>query len=572
MKIALLLSLLCLASTCQAITYDSWIASYGLSGSDAVATADPDGDGFPNLVEYSLHGMTPNARDRANHASLPVMSFVRRTGAAMGAWEWTGVSTPPTNGLSGKWHYAIRFVARAGVEGIRYVPQCSTNLTHWHDGRSAIWCESYPGSVIQATARTLGNRYTRSFMRLLVRADGHVGNSLAGIQLAAMAPQALITTTPVAVPRAITSASSSSLTVEDRQITRTTGATTVTDYVWSWTPAPTNVNPVVLTRESSDTAVIIPDASDPYRWTFVGNGTATIRLRTGSSSYTAVVTTSTATGATTDVVTGYVAGSLRAHIATAIDGQIAGKTPSAALPIYSTQDHVTPSYVRNTGCWGATYASALTALSPWNSVGGNQYAGVLISPRHVLCATHWSVPVGATIRFVASDGTVVTRTISSILALTATQSLFPDLLVAKLDSDVPGTIAFARVLPSDWAAKLPSLASYPVVCAATDQEEKLLVREVTAIPTSTSYALTTFRSPADATRRSFYEDVVGGDSSNPAFLVINGQIVLLTCWTYGGSGSGTSVYAFKAQLNAAMTTLGGGYTLTDADLSSFTSF
>lgn len=572
MKTLTLLSFLCLAASAQAVTYSAWIASYGLSGANAAETADPDHDGIPNLLEYALNGLTPTVAERPDHASMPVFGFVRRTGNALGAWEWYSTTAVPTSGTGGKWHYGIRFTARPGVENIRYVPQLSTDLTHWHDGRSAIYCELYPGNVIQATARTAGNRYKRSFMRLRVKTDIHAGNSLDGIKTASFAPQALVTGTPTAVPRAITSPSTSSLTVEDRQITRTTGATTVTDYLWSWTPAPTNINPVVLTRESSNTAVIIPNTSDPYKWTFVGNGTATLRLRTESSSYTATVTTSTATGATTDVVTGYLSGSLRAHLATAIDGQIAGKTANAALPIFSTQDHVTPSYVRNTGCWGATYASALTSLSPWNSVGGNQYAGILISPRHVLFATHWAAPAGATIRFVAGDGTVVTRTISSILALTQTQSLFPDLLVAKLDSDVPGTIAFARVLPSDWAVKLPSLSNYPVPCAATDQEEKLLVRELTSMPTSTSFSLVTFRSPADATRRAFHEDVVGGDSSNPAFLVVNGQLVVLTCWTYGGSGSGTSIYAFKSQINAAMSTLGGGYSLTDADLSSFTSF
>ncbi|MEN9841224.1 MAG: hypothetical protein RL376_1024, partial [Verrucomicrobiota bacterium] len=72
--------------------------------------------------------------------------------------------------------------------------------------------------------------------------------------------------------------------------------------------------------------------------------------------------------------------------------------------------------------------------------------------------------------------------------------------------------------------------------------------------------------------RSFYEEKIGGDSGNPAFLIINGQLVLLTCWTYGGGGSGTSVHNQKAAINTLMTTLGGGYQLTPVDLSAFPSY
>jgi hypothetical protein len=53
---------------------------------------------------------------------------------------------------------------------------------------------------------------------------------------------------------------------------------------------------------------------------------------------------------------------------------------------------------------------------------------------------------------------------------------------------------------------------------------------------------------------------------------VNGQLVVLTCWTFGGGGSGTSVVDQRAAVDALMTSLGGGYTTTAVDLSGFTSY
>lgn len=41
------------------LSYATWIAGFGLSGSAAAASADPDGDGLPNGAEYVLGGI-PN--------------------------------------------------------------------------------------------------------------------------------------------------------------------------------------------------------------------------------------------------------------------------------------------------------------------------------------------------------------------------------------------------------------------------------------------------------------------------------------------------------------------------------
>lgn len=42
------------------VWYADWAAQYGLSGTNALYTADPDGDGIPNLLEHSADG-NPNS-------------------------------------------------------------------------------------------------------------------------------------------------------------------------------------------------------------------------------------------------------------------------------------------------------------------------------------------------------------------------------------------------------------------------------------------------------------------------------------------------------------------------------
>ena len=252
-------------------------------------------------------------------------------------------------------------------------------------------------------------------------------------------------------------------------------------------------------------------------------------------------------------------GSCREDATAAIDARIA--VGGKLKPIYSTQDHATPAYVRNVNCWAADLD--LTCISPWNSTGGITRAGTLISPRHLVWANHYSIPNGATIRFVDASNNVVTRTVVNSQRIGTS-----DLRVGVLDSDVTGC-GFAKALPDDWANYLPNNGA-KIPCLALDQQEKAIVTDLYAI---VSDIYTMFQVPTDATRLEFYEKLISGDSGNPAFLVIDGELVILTVWTWGGPGLGFSVTAYKAAIEAAMVALGGGYTtLTEIDLSGFTTY
>ena len=75
----------------------------------------------------------------------------------------------------------------------------------------------------------------------------------------------------------------------------------------------------------------------------------------------------------------------------------------------------------------------------------------------------------------------------------------------------------------------------------------------------------------EPTRLLFSKFLQKGDSSNPLFIMINDQPVLLAVWTgiLGPLGYGTSVTVFKKDINYLMSELGGGYQLEEIDLSEF---
>ena len=252
------------------------------------------------------------------------------------------------------------------------------------------------------------------------------------------------------------------------------------------------------------------------------------------------------------------------------------------VAIYASVDHAATNYVRNTHCWA--HGFDLTGIAAYNSFGwemstnsccpwekATRRGGTLISPRHVVFANHYTPPNGTELRFVANDNTVVARVLSNSVQIGST-----DLRIGVLDSDVPtNLITFARVLPSSFTNYFPNSlipgSSTPIPVLGLNQDENALGSD-TPMATFCAQAWSAFiwfMAPADATRSRFYEDKISGDSGQPAFIILNGQLVLLTVWTSGGGGAGYFVTEYLSQINSVMAALGGGYSLTPVDLSPF---
>ena len=229
-----------------------------------------------------------------------------------------------------------------------------------------------------------------------------------------------------------------------------------------------------------------------------------------------------------------------------VDLRIANRHDSTVnRALYTLQDHTNRKYIRNQQHW--TSGIDLTCISPYNGKFGKQRAGTLITKRHVILAAHFPIAVGDSIRFVSMDNEVITRNVVSVYSNTIPSVYYPDIYVLTLDCDVPSTISPCRFLPANYANYIAN-DGYGLPVLKTDQEEKGLVTDLLDLQLiSSTHYLFYLNYPTDSNRLELYEDIIGGDSGNPCFLILSGQLVLIGTFTYGGPGSGASLTYFASK-------------------------
>jgi len=304
----------------------------------------------------------------------------------------------------------------------------------------------------------------------------------------------------------------------------------------------------------------------------------TILATSGTATTTRTVSvTLTLSGASVvEVIEGGVAGSARKALSDPMDDALIVANPATQQQVYTTQDP----YVRNTSFFlQGTHAEALTCASPWNSTGGTRRAGTAITPRHAVCANHYPVPVGATIRFVASDNTVITRTVVQAARIFC-NGVGTDAWMILLDSDLPASITPCKIFPDGYETYLPAgattAAAFALPLLAMDFSENGIALDIIAELATATVPTMTFGAPTIPHRLAFYDPIIVGDSGNPIFAVIGSELWLLS--TFFGAGSGPFYGGLVPELNAMITTLDTlqgditGHTVTVGNLSSYTAY
>lgn len=357
--------------------------------------------------------------------------------------------------------------------------------------------------------------------------------------------------------------------------------TTVTDFELL-----TNVVSESVFYTSSDESVAVIEGNIAR---YVSDGTATITATASggwSASQEVVFASATEVSVTP---TDYQSSSAARAASDRVKTLVSTATGADQLRLFTTQDHASATYVRNPDVWVAPEAQQMTCISPWNSTGVATRAGTLITPQHSLQAAHYPIPVGTTMRWVAADNTVYDRIVVGKARHPDYVPVYPDLEVCTLDAPLPPAITPCTLLPAPYADFFPTLAgniyqgiSMPVL--ALDQEEKALVRHWsrTNSPPYSRHVISAPSYPSGTAQFSvdkelaLYEPSVGGDSGNPVFAVFDGELVLLTVFTF--STSGTAIADHIPAINQMIADsdsqagIATGYTITEADLSAFTDF
>ena len=202
----------------------------------------------------------------------------------------------------------------------------------------------------------------------------------------------------------------------------------------------------------------------------------------------------------------------------------------------------------------ATNSIDFSCVSPWNDGAGALRAGTLISKRHVIFAKHFPVGKGTRILFVDQEGEVCPCRVTALKPLEKC-----DIMIGLLDYEVTPSIHPAKILPDDYAKYIGDGKGLPIV--TFNQREQAYLSQLGGISTNATAGYVSNSAATNDAWKAFGGKIIGGDSGNPAFLLIGNEPILLYCLFSGGLGHGPSVFHHRREIQAVMDELCPGYKL-----------
>ena len=136
-------------------------------------------------------------------------------------------------------------------------------------------------------------------------------------------------------------------------------------------------------------------------------------------------------------------------------------------------------------------------------------------------------------------------------------------MLGLLDYEVTPNIHPAKILPEDYARYIGDGKGLPIV--TFNQREQVLLSRLGGISTNKNFRHVSNVSATNQQWKALGGKLVGGDSGNPAFLLIGNEPILLYCLFSGGAGLGPSVFHFRKEIQEAMEELCPGYALEEFD-------
>lgn len=296
--------------------------------------------------------------------------------------------------------------------------------------------------------------------------------------------------------------------------------------------------------------------------TYVGNGTATIRIDYPglSRSVSFPVSSSTTSGTTFN---SFVTGSL----AQILDSGVMSRVSSGSSRlIYSTQDHANLNYVRNTNFWLS--GVNISAISPYNSELATRKGATAITSGHILMANHYYISDGYTVRFVDMNNNVYDRVVASSVRIGTT-----DLRIGYLSTPLPSSIVPAKFMPSGWMRYLGVQASsvnmFGIPTYVFGSAGLLWVNQDNYGMVGLTKSVNNYEYPGsltagtNVTKEAIMDSLVpttnvasgygltgtirSGDSGRPVCGVVSGQLVVL--FAQYSAGAGPDVAYYTSQIN-----------------------
>lgn len=144
--------------------YQNWAQEQGLTGSNAVELADPDGDGLPNLAEYAFGTVPDNVASRAYPQPVTVNDGANRVVCISYRERRGGVGTVGVDYTAG---------------GVRYTVETTDDLSAqvWPSGTGAVVAVGLPtdngdGTETVAVRRRVSGIGTNGFLRVVLTESG----------------------------------------------------------------------------------------------------------------------------------------------------------------------------------------------------------------------------------------------------------------------------------------------------------------------------------------------------------------------------------------------------------------
>ncbi len=179
--------------------------------------------------------------------------------------------------------------------------------------------------------------------------------------------------------------------------------------------------------------------------------------------------------------------------------------------------------------WAANWTRNLDFTGvAWDSA----KAGTLIHQQYVVFASHFPRRLGEELTFHDREGVVVKRRIASKKIIHRVRT--PDVTVARLDRPVPETIAHYPMLPLGHNYR-PVLVGAPLI--VTDKQRQVHLFRINRLERQGYEELGARPGMGRELAAAWRERLEKGDSGHPAFILINGRLILVSTLKGGGWAS-----------------------------------